>query len=203
MKMETILSLPLLKEGDPVEKSDSQLMKEVAAGNSASFEELRGRVSGVIYGVAYQVLNNPFDAEEVTQDILTQLWTRADEFQERKGKLRTWLTAITRNRSIDRLRSNRRRFRLRDDFAEESAVARQTRVVPNGYTACVKEDEANRVRKAVELLSGTQREAIELVYFTGLTQREAAAVLEQPLGTVKARVRRGISKLRELVPEML
>ncbi|MEO0444774.1 MAG: RNA polymerase sigma factor [Verrucomicrobiota bacterium] len=178
-------------------------MKEVAEGNRASFEELRARLEGPIYAISYQVLNDPSDAEEVAQDILTQLWSRADEFQARKGKLSTWVSTITRNRSIDRLRSNRRRYRLRDEFGVESGVREQAQAVRNGYTNCARNDDAGCLREAVKDLSDPQRVAIELVYFKGLTQREAAEILHQPLGTVKARVRRGIAKLRETLPEML
>lgn len=180
------------------ETLDAALMERIAQRDRQSFDQLHSRLAGAIYTTAYRVLNNTSDAEEVSQDVFTQIWEKASLYEARKGKPLTWAATMARNRAIDRLRANQRRFRLKDDFKHEQGpddtVIRQTAA----EEASAHED-AQRVRKALEDLTRDQREAIELVYLNGLTQKEAASRLDQPVGTVKARIRRGIAKLRVTV----
>jgi len=177
--------------------SDDALLEAVAHRDEASFRQLHDRLSGLVYHTAYRVLNDHDDAREVAQDVFAQLWERAGLFRAKKGKASTWLFAMTRNRAIDRLRSNRRRFRLRDEFQIENDVrlAAKTRAEPE--TDAQRRDEFRRALGAMEALTANQQEAIRLVYEQDLSLKEAAARLEVPVGTVKARVRRGLAALRE------
>lgn len=199
MKTSARTADPLLvpNETDP-ELIDAVLMARIAQRDRRSFDQLHARLAGAIFTTAYRVLNNPTDAEEVSQDVFTQIWEKAEMYEIRKGKPLTWAATMARNRAIDRLRSNQRRSRLKDDFkAEQSTddeVSHQTAV-----EEAQAHEEAANVRQAMQELTHDQREAIELVYLRGLTQKEAAQELHQPVGTVKARIRRGITKLRTIV----
>lgn len=185
------------------EPADLDLMLATAERNVDSFCLLHNRMAGAIYTTAYKVLNNPADAEEVAQDVFTQIWEKAPLYEAKKGKPLTWAATIARNRAIDRLRANQRRFRLRDRFKEEEDVLRPTHTEHNALRQAEQNEDARLVRAGVGRLSHDQREAIELVYFSGLTQREAAERLHQPVGTIKARIRRGIAKLRaDVLPQL-
>ncbi len=183
----------------PSDPSDADLMLGTANRNAESFHQLHGRMAGIVYTTAYHVLNNPHDAQEVTQDVFTQIWEKASLYEPKRGKPLTWAATMARNRAIDRLRSNQRRFRLRERFEEHENVLAPTHSDHNALRHAEKSDEASIIRDGVASLTNDQREAIELVYFGGLTQREAADRLHQPLGTIKARIRRGIAKLRDHV----
>ncbi len=179
--------------------SDDFLLQAVAHRDCSSFEELHSRLAGLVYSTAFRVLNDPDDAREVTQDVFTYVWEKAPQFESRKGKATTWVYAMTRNRAIDRLRSNRRRFRLRDEFREEREVREVVKPMPTALTDLERKDDLVRVREAMVHLTAEQREAIELVYQRDMTVKEASEWLELPLGTVKARVRRGLEALRQIL----
>ncbi len=186
-----------------VEVSDDHLMERVAGRDRLSFKELHNRFAGVIYMTAYRVLNNPSDAEEVSQEVFAQIWQKAGLYERRRGTPITWASTMARNRAIDRLRSNRRRFRLKDDYETEEEVLSATRRSGDALDHAGRLDDILVLRKAMADLTDEQRESIEMVYFRGLTQKEVAERLGQPLGTIKARVRRGLAKLREVVPGRL
>jgi len=179
--------------------SDDLLLQAIADRDSDSFDQLHSRLAGMVYTTAFRVLNDPEDAREVAQDVFTYVWERATQFETKKGKATTWVYAMTRNRAIDRLRSNRRRFRLRDEFREESDVRVTTKPAANALTDLQRKDDLKRIRQAMVALTPEQREAIELVYQRDMTIREASEWLELPLGTVKARVRRGLEALRQAI----
>lgn len=178
---------------------DVAIMIRVANRDANAYLAIHDRLTGPVFSAAYRVLNNTSEAEEVAQDVLTQIWDKAPTYNPSKGKPITWATTMARNRAIDRIRANRRRFRLRDEFKSELEVNRPA-VGPDAGLIAKTSDDARVVRAAVAELNTDQREAIELVYFNGLTQKEAAERLHKPLGTIKARIRRGINRLRETTP---
>lgn len=187
---------------DSDQEEEMALLARIANGDRVSFELLHERFAGVVYSTVYKVLNDTEDTEDVAQEVFTQIWQKAKLYNRGRGKPLTWVATMARNRAIDRLRSKQRRFRLRDEFQEESAV--QEVVTQSDSSDEVYAKEAGEiVRSAVMQLSHEQREAIELAFFSGLTQNEIAQNLGQPLGTVKARIRRGMMKLREKVQHRL
>ena len=111
----------------------------------------------------------------------------------------TWLVSTARNRAIDRLRAKKRQTKLKDAYTEGTEVGQRITVPISGLDAASRRDTCRAIRTAVLELTDIQREAIEKVYFHGLSQQEIADELGQPLGTVKARIRRGLAKLRETV----
>ena len=154
--------------------------------------ELYDHLGGLLFSTALRILGDANDAEEVIQDVFMQIWEKAPTFDAALGVPVHWLLSITRNRSIDRLRARQRRFRLMNEFEETIPPDPQppAQSVFGG-------DEIAMVRSAVGGLPLEQRQAIEMAFLDGMTHPEIAAVLNQPLGTIKARIRRGMLKLRE------
>lgn len=174
------------------------LIRRIGMGDRDSFADFYDRFSGLIYSTALRVLSDPGDAEDVAQEVFFMLWEKAPMYDPSRGKPLTWAITMTRNKAIDRLRSQMRRARLLEGAREESGTdePRTERPAVEG----VEHAEENEIlRSAVMKLSQEQREAIEMAYFKGLTQQEIASRLQEPLGTVKARIRRGIVRLRKIV----
>ncbi len=174
------------------------LLRGIANGDRTCFAEFHRRFAGMVYATAIQVLHNHEDAQDTSQEVFTSLWKKAAMFIDDRGKPSTWLAAMARNRSIDRLRSRQRRSRLNDSFEDESHTAEQMIRIDPAMEACSNEL-GLQVRTAVMELSAEQREAIQLAFFEGLTQLEIAQKTGEPLGTIKARIRRGLGRLRSIV----
>jgi RNA polymerase sigma-70 factor (ECF subfamily) len=178
------------------------LLARVARKERAAFEALYARYSNVLYATAFKFLKEDADAQDVVQDVFIQIWDKAKLYDPAKGKPLTWALTMTRNRSIDRIRAIQRRSRLRDEFQQESAFD-ESAGVREALSEVDASEKGQILRDAVKQLSTQQREVIELAYFRGLTQTEIAENLGEPLGTVKARARRGLMKLKELLGSQL
>ncbi len=177
---------------------DSELLRRTALGDHRSLKELHTRYSGVLLATAFRVLNNVKDAEEVVQEAFVQIWEKASVYDVRRGKPLTWAMTLTRNKAIDRLRRVQRRRRLHEEVEQDAKI--WDRVVENDSSdEAAAHETRSIVRSAVIQLSDDQRRAIELAFFSGLTQQQIAQELREPLGTVKARIRRGMLKLRQIV----
>jgi RNA polymerase sigma-70 factor (ECF subfamily) len=146
------------------------------------------------------MLGDPAEAQDALQDVFLQIWSRAGTYDPEQSSVFSWAVLLTRSRVIDRLRARGRRLRVvvgsSEDKDKRTDVADASTVQSAADTA-EKSDEAARVRSVLNNLPTEQREAIELAFFGDLTHHEIAARLGQPLGTVKARIRRGLLKLRE------
>jgi RNA polymerase sigma-70 factor (ECF subfamily) len=188
---------------------EMELLENTGRGDRTSFQQLYARYSGVLFSTAYQVLNDQAEAEDVLQDVFVQIWDKAHLYDRSRGKPLTWALTLTRNKSIDRLRSAQRRCRLKDEVEKETAVFEQRGSGGGGVRGGDSVEqvyalEKNQlVRHAVLQLSREQRQAIEMAFFGGLTQNEIAQELDEPLGTVKARIRRGMIKLKDLIEPRL
>lgn len=180
------------------EIDELELIRRVGDGDRASFEMFYDRYCGVLFSTALRVLNDPTDAEDVTQDVFIMIWNKAGMYDPSRGKPLTWAVTMTRNKAIDKLRSLQRRFRLKEEAGEEAKTGEtihERQPLDDVETA----EQGALVRSAVDKLGPEQREVIEMAYFQGLTQNEIAEKLRQPLGTIKARIRRGMIKLRKIV----
>ena len=177
------------------ESPEAGWLRQVAQGDCAAFAALYDRYSKPLYSFALGVLGDPKEAEDVLQDVFLQLWEKAASFDEAAGKPFSWAVTMTRNKSIDRLRAKQRRSRL---FAEatESEVIEET-AGESSAAAPFRGDQAAQIRVAVNTLPAEQRRAIEMAFFGGLTHHEIAEALQEPLGTIKARIRRGMLRLRD------
>ena len=189
---------------DPAQQLEAEiaLLRRVAQGDRRGFEELYDRFSGVLFSTAYRVLNNQEAAEDVLQDVFIQIWEKAPLYDPTRGKPMTWAVTLTRNKAIDRLRSTVRRNRLQDDVEREAETFEQFDD-RSSFDAFASGETSKLVREAIQKLSKDQREAIELAFFSSLTQTKIAERLGEPLGTIKARIRRGMMKLKEVIsPEL-
>ncbi|MDQ2866941.1 MAG: sigma-70 family RNA polymerase sigma factor [Verrucomicrobiota bacterium] len=183
---------------------DSAVIARVAQGERAAFPLLYDRLSRPLFSLALKMLRDQADAEDLLQDVFVQIWKRAPSYDPRQSSVFSWAVLLTRSRAIDRLRSRMRRSQvivpsLEGDEAETTLPDASTG--GSGSDIIEKKDEAARVRAALQNLPQEQREAIELAFLSGLTHHEIAERLEQPLGTVKARIRRGLLRLRQKFPE--
>jgi RNA polymerase sigma-70 factor (ECF subfamily) len=174
------------------------LLARVAKRERAAFEQLYDRYSNIIYATAMKFLKEDADAQDVVQDVFIQIWDKAKLYDPAKGKPLTWALTLTRNRSIDRIRAIQRRTRLRDDFEKETVVD-ESEGVREALSGVDASEKSQILRDAVGRLSPEQRNVIELAFFSGFTQSEIADRLGEPLGTIKARARRGLMKLKEIL----
>jgi RNA polymerase sigma-70 factor (ECF subfamily) len=165
--------------------------------DSAALQELYDESSRVLYGLAFRMLGDRADAEEVILDVYHQVWNSADRYDASRGSVWSWLTVMTRNRAIDRLRkSNLRRTR---EVPIEEPVDSATGM-PEPERQSMFAQEQRLVRQAMAKLGKEQRQAIELAFFSGLSHSEVAETLGAPLGTIKTRIRVGIQNLRKALP---
>jgi RNA polymerase sigma-70 factor (ECF subfamily) len=177
---------------------DDELMERLERRDMGAFEALYDRYGDLVYSVALRVVGDTYVAEDVTQDVFLRVWRRPEQFDLRRGKFVTWLLSVTRNRSIDERRSRGRRLRHETMPGADD----EEDVLPSGNErddpalAAVLSEERSAVRAAMEVLPAEQKLAIQLAYFSGLTQQEIANRLGQPLGTVKTRIRLGMQKMR-------
>ena len=172
------------------------LMERAGQGDRPSFEQLYERFSGVLFSTALHVLGNQEAAEDVLQEVFVSIWEKAPLYDSERGKPLTWAVTMTRHKAIDRLRSIQRKGVLQDRVEQEARIFENHNTSADEGEAGEK---ARIVREAVKDLSASQREAIEMAFFAGMSQSEIADRLHEPLGTVKARIRRGMMRLREIV----
>lgn len=182
--------------------AEADLMKRIAAGDQAAFAEFTEKYSALIFSTAFKVLNHHEDTEDVMNEVLATFWRKADTYHPKKGTLVTWICTTTRNRAIDRVRSVQRRCALYDRF-ESKMEGDAPEVSLTGRELLYLSDARTILKSAVVELSPEQREVIELAYFEGLTQKQIADRIESPLGTVKARIRRGVDRLRHSINDRL
>jgi RNA polymerase sigma-70 factor (ECF subfamily) len=185
---------------DPAE--DIRLLQFVAQGDRAAFSQLYDRFSGVLFATALSVLNSREAAEDVLQEAFLMIWEKAPLYDAERGKPLTWALTLTRNKAIDRLRGAQRRRRLHDEAERESLTDEQFDD-RDSFMAVLSAERGALVREAMQQLSAEQRQAIEMTFFNSLTQFEVAERLGEPLGTIKARIRRGLMKLREVLGDRI
>jgi RNA polymerase sigma-70 factor, ECF subfamily len=163
----------------------------VAKGDQAAFEVLYDQLAAPVYGLIRRVLRNPSQAEEVTQEVLLEVWRTASRFDPARGSATTWVLTIAHRRAIDRVR------------AEEAATAREQRtaqlpVAPDQVAETVEASmDAERLRRCLAGLTELQRESITLAYYGGYSYAQVAALLSTALGTIKTRIRDGLTRLRD------
>ncbi|MCA9847403.1 MAG: sigma-70 family RNA polymerase sigma factor [Dehalococcoidia bacterium] len=175
-------------------------MEALGRGDIQALEQLYDRYSALVFSVSLRVLHDPQLAEDVVQEVFLRLWRQPASFDPGRGRFISWLMSVTRNRALDELRRVSRRNRSEDQEDDESnpldAVATSDRMDDPALGAELRE-QREAVRTAMTRLPPEQRRAIELAYFSGLTQAEISDVTGDPLGTVKTRIRLGMRKLRD------
>lgn len=173
-------------------QTDAELFQALRAGQTEALTILYDRHTALVYGLALKVLGNTQEAEDLTQDIFLTL-VRGCSYDPKRGSLRTFLAVLTRSRAIDRLRSRQSRLtflhRWHGDRREDASNSPLEFVFQN--------EQSQALQTALSQLSESQQEILKLAYYEGLSQSEIAKRLEIPLGTVKARARRGLLQLRQ------
>ena len=180
------------------EAVDREMLAQSAKGDQRAFAALYDRLSGPLYSLAVKMLGDANEAQDALQDVFVQIWRRAASYDSSQSSVFSWAMLMTRSRVIDRLRARGRRLHVVassiDD--ESSSVAIDASAAEDTTDTVDRNDEAMRLRSVLEKLPTDQRQAIELAFFGALTHHEIADRLQQPLGTIKARIRRGLLKLR-------
>jgi RNA polymerase sigma-70 factor (ECF subfamily) len=179
-----------------------RLIAAMARGDKDALAGLYDQLSGPLYSLAYRMLGDAGEAQDLVQDIFLQVWRTAGTFDSARGTVFSWMATLTRNRAIDRIRMRKRRSELLANAAPELQPAALSGESDSAGSLWLRE-KAAAVRAALAGLAPDQQQAIELAYFSGLTQQEIAARLNEPLGTIKARIRRGLLRLKDRLPSRL
>jgi RNA polymerase sigma-70 factor, ECF subfamily len=179
---------------EPVQDNDVELLKAVASQDEAALAQLYDRYRVILFGLLMRILNNREEAEDVLQEVFLQVWRRAADFDENRGRPFTWLVTLARSRGIDRLRTLAARERVALAGARDESEA-----ISDAASDAFRSEQRGLVTNALAQLPDEQQRPLMLAYFDGLTQTEIAARLDAPLGTVKTRMRTGMMKLRELL----
>ena len=173
---------------------DIELLEAIAAKDEAALGRLYDRYRVILFGLLMRILNNREEAEDVLQEVFLQVWRKATDFDQTRGRPFTWLVTLARSRGIDRLRTLAARERLAEAGARQSSEE-----ISDAASDAFKSEQRDLVTDALAQLPDEQKRPIMLAYFDGLTQSEIATRLGTPLGTVKTRMRTGLMRLRELL----
>ena len=181
---------------------DLELMERIEGGDDRALGELYDRHGAVMYSLARSIVSEPADAEEVVADAFLQIWRGAQRYDRGRASVGAFLAVVTRSRALDVVRARRRRNAAADRAAawnEGGPAGALSASDPAPDRALELSETYAVVRRALDALPESQREVILLAYFGGYSQSEIAALLSEPLGTVKTRVRTGMQKLREVL----
>jgi RNA polymerase sigma-70 factor, ECF subfamily len=169
------------------------LLARVARGDEAAFEQTYDQVADAVFGLVRRVVRDPAQSEEVTQEVLVEVWRTASRYEPARGSAMAWIMTMAHRRAVDRVRS------------EQAASDRQARAANREqvvvYDEVAEDVEARldreRVRRCLDTLTDLQRQSVALAYYEGYTYREVAELLTVPLGTVKTRMRDGMIRMRD------
>jgi len=162
------------------------------AGDPDAFTRLYDALAPSVFGLALRMLRDPHQADEVTQEVFLIVWGSAGGFDPTLGSARTWVLTIAHRRSVDRVRTNESTRRRDDDYAQRGFVTPFDETAVAAHASL----DAGRVRAALDCLTPSQRQCIELAYYGGHTYAEVSHLLQVPLGTAKTRIRDGLIRLR-------
>jgi RNA polymerase sigma-70 factor, ECF subfamily len=191
---------------DNPRESDGALVARMAAADERALGELYDRHGGMTYALALAIAREGADAEEVVADVFGQVWRNAAQYDPCRGSVPAWLATITRTRALDLVRARGRRTRAIERAAQSEAdgLASPLGMPADQPDRSMERQEARRlVVRTLAELPEPQRRVIELAYFGGLSQTEIATELQEPLGTVKTRMRSAMEKLRGSLARLL
>jgi RNA polymerase sigma-70 factor (ECF subfamily) len=193
---------PMFTIPTPLEEgaiSDEAHMRAIARGNSASLSALYDRYASILKALIIRVVHDEAEADDLLQEVFLQVWQQARNYSSDKGKPLGWIVTLTRRRAIDRLRKRQAYCRAKDRF--EVTVDRQPESwVHNRIENDISmEDMRTFLTAKINVLPVFQRQAIEMAFFEGMSQREIAIATDTPLGTIKTRLELGLRKLAEAI----
>ena len=172
---------------------DSALLARVARQDRHALRQLYDRLGGQALAVASRILSSRVEAEEALHDAFVDVWRRAAQYSPERGSGRTWVLSVVRNRAIDQLRSRSAAERAARRAGQEQELAEPS--MPDPHQEAELRQRREQIRAALTVLPETQRHALQLAYFDGLSQSEIADRLQEPLGTIKTRLRAALEKL--------
>lgn len=173
---------------------DFDLLKSISAQDSEALSKLYDRYSRLVYSLAWRILRDPHAAETAVQQVFLGIWRRASQYDPARAAVSTWLISITRNQCIDELRKRKRGKEIPwTQTAESIPDEAQSR---NPLAGFIQDEKHRLVIQALEEIPDSQKVVIYLAYYDGLSHREIAEKLNEPLGTVKTRIQLGLDKLR-------
>lgn len=192
MLVDVVIDGADVREDEPHVDHVGELLQRIAQGDRAAFTQLYDMLSARVFGLILRVLVDRSQSEEVLQEVFLEVWQSAGRFAPNRGQGRTWVLTIAHRRAVDRVRASQSstdrdiRVGYRDMGVAHDAVAEHVEL----------RLEAEKVNRALGALPEAQREALTLAYFGGYSQSEIAALVGAPLGTIKTRMRDGLSRLR-------
>jgi RNA polymerase sigma-70 factor (ECF subfamily) len=175
-------------------RDERALVDRLVSRDQAALGELHDRYARVVYAMALKISGSPGEAEDVTIDTFWQVWQQANRYDPVRGSVGAWICTIARSRALDRLRTQRRSPLIATDEPPERA---DLTIDEDPEQDVFLAERSAIVRSALRELSDSQREAIELAFYHGLSHAEIADRLNEPLGTIKTRIRLGLSKMRD------
>jgi RNA polymerase sigma-70 factor (ECF subfamily) len=178
---------------------DAQLLARIAAGDEAAFGALYDRFSTGLFSFVIKMTRDEKEAEDVLQEGFAHIWRRAATYDPARSSPFTWAVMIFRNKAIDRLRVRQRLDRTIEKATVEFSHFPEADEAAAGEAE--RRDQGAQVRSALTQIPAEQKQAVELAFFSGLTHEQIAEKIGAPLGTVKARIRRGLLKLRDFLKE--
>jgi RNA polymerase sigma-70 factor, ECF subfamily len=176
---------------------DPALLASIVKGDQQAFSQLYDHSSTLLYTLALRILGTREEADELLQDVYLEVWRKVARYDIGRGTPIAWLITLTRSRAIDRLRARSVRGQTATVPLDATVASRTADVGPSPYETQADQELRIAVGNAITGLPAAQQQAIELAYYDGLSHNEIAARLNQPLGTVKTRIKLGMSKLRE------
>jgi RNA polymerase sigma-70 factor (ECF subfamily) len=182
-----------------VVQDDLALMSAIAAGDPSALRDLYDRHAGQVLALCLRILRDRAEAEEALGDVFLELWEKAERFRESRGAPLSYLMTVARSRAIDRLRRRQRTGVFVDSHPSLEAVAPAAQAAADAgpYLDLAASEQKAKIRRALAGLSAAERRAVELSFFDGLSHGEIAKTLQEPLGTVKSRIRQGLLRLRD------
>lgn len=170
-----------------------KLLRAIAGGDQSALHSLYEQTNRIVFTLIVRILMNRETAEEVTLDVFYDVWRKASTYDPANGSVVGWIMNQARSRAIDRLRFDQRKKRV-NTYPHD---LRPTTDIVDPQQACLFEEQSRLLRDALKVLTAEERKAIEAAFFSELTYEQTASKLNQPLGTVKTRIRSGLGKLRE------
>ena len=180
---------------------DPTLLARVAKGDHQAFSQLYDQSSMLLFTLAVRILGNHAEAAELLQDVYFEVWRKVSRYDVGRGTPIAWLITLTKSRALDRLRARTARGHHAKGSVDAGTAAQLTDEGPSPFETKADQELRTAVITAVEGLPQAQQQAIELAYYEGLSHTEIATRLNQPLGTVKTRIKLGMSKLREVLQQ--
>ena len=180
--------------GEPAGPTAEDLLVRVAKGDERAFDALYDRLAGPVLGLVRRILRDAAQSEEVTQEVMVELWRTATRYSPERGSALNWAMTLAHRRAVDRVRSARASSDREVKATFEAARARPFDEVAEAVAA---RWERSQVRRCLTSLTELQRESVLLAYYQGYTYREVSEVLETPHGTIKTRLRDGLIRLRD------